>query len=405
LIFLRKYFIHIGLFIATFCTTTFAGLEWTSGKTFLFSKGGIGFGKGVNTDDWRLALFFSCSFLFILTVHEFGHYLTGIYYKVKVTLPYYIPLWFFGLGPSIGTMGAFIKIKSPLKTTKEFFDVGIAGPLTGFVAAFFIIWYGFANLPSTEYLYKIHPDYRAVFEKYGVDTEEVYTYRYQKEQYIKNSLKERPNEVPNPPDSFDNISLGNNLLFCFFRWIYAEKTVFIPNGFELMHYPFLFAGYLACFFTALNLIPIGQLDGGHVMYGLIGYKRFNKVAPYLYILFLFYAGLGLISPAMSSDDLVVYVPLYLLFLNLCLQQLYANWQERLKWILLIFLLQTGVSYLFPSFDGYQGWLLFGLLIGRFLGVKHPPALVEQDIGWKRKVLGWVAVLVFIVCFSPHPFMI
>lgn len=410
---MKQKLIHLILFLVTFFATTLSGLEWIVGKTFLLSKSGIGFGVDITKHDWYMAFLFSSSFLFILTVHEFGHYFMGIYYKVKVTLPYYIPLWFGiftpllgGLLPSIGTMGAFIRIKSPLKTTKEFFDIGIAGPLAGFFTALGIIWYGFATLPPVEYIYNIHPDYKEAYKQYGVGTDIVYTYEYQKERYIEDRLKENPNKVPEVPasDYFDMFSVGDNLLFTFFKWLYADQGNKIPNSYELFHYPFLFAGYLACFFTALNLIPIGQLDGGHVLYGLIGYKNANRIFPYFYKFFLLYAGLGLITTDMPQDELIIYVPLYLLFLNFCLQQLYINLKERWKWILVLFLTQIAMNYMFPSIEGYQGWLLFGLLIGRFLGVKHPPSIIEQDIGIKRKILGIVAVLVFIVCFSPHPFI-
>ena len=368
---------HIGLFAITLLTTTLAGLEWTAGKTFLFNGKEFSFGEHINSDDWHNALIFSCSFLFILTVHEFGHYFTGVYYKTKVTLPYYIPMWFLGLGMSIGTMGAFIKIKSQIRTTKEFFDIGVAGPLAGFVAALLVIWYGFENLPPLEYIFNIHPEYK----QYGLDYAN-YVYK----------------------DVEGQFSLGNNLLFTFFKWAYSDSAHLIPNNFEMLHYPFLFAGYLACFFTALNLIPIGQLDGGHVLYGLIGHKKANKVFPYFYIVLILYAGLGLITPNMIQDDLLMYVPMYLLFLNFCFQRMYPELKERVIWILGIFLVQVTSSYLFPEFEGYNGWLVFGLLIGRFLGVKHPPALIEENIGLKRKVIGIFSILVFIVCFSPYPFI-
>ena len=328
--------LHLGLFIVTFITTTLSGVEWITAKSIITDSCNFKIGGNVNWLDIITGMKFSIPFLLILTVHEFGHYLTAIYYKAKVTLPYYIPMWFFGLSPSIGTMGAFIKIKSPLKTTKEFFDVGVAGPIAGFMVALGFIWYGFATLPQPDYIYSIHPDYKEAYQKYGMGTMEVYSYEYQKEQYIQNSLKCDPNSHPVPPEEFEIFALGDNLLFTFFKWLYRDKSHLIPNQYELLHYPFLFAGYLACFFTALNLIPIGQLDGGHVMYGLIGHKRFNILSPYIYKIFLFYAGLGLITSKNTQDELIWYVPLYLYFLNICFSKIHIDFKERMIWALGIF---------------------------------------------------------------------
>lgn len=402
---LKANYKYVIFFILTFITTTFAGIEWIAGKTFIANDCGFKLGGDVTWSDIQKGLLFSVPFILILTFHEFGHYFTAKYYNADVTLPFYIPLWFFGLTLSIGTMGAFIKIRSPLKSTKEFFDVGVAGPLAGFFVAIAFIWYGFATLPEPDYIYQIHPDYEEAYTKYGVGTDIVYTHEYQKEQYIKKSLVCNPGADPVPPEQFESFALGDNLLFMLFRWIFEDKSHLIPNAYEIFHYPFLFAGYLACFVTALNLIPIGQLDGGHVMYGLLGYKKFNTISPYIYKLFIFYAGLGLITPNMLQNELLWYIPLYLYFLHLCFKKLYPNVKERLIWAMGLFISQYMVSYLFPNIEGYPGYLLFGLVIGVFLGIKHPPALIEHKIDSKRKWIGWLAIIIFILCFPPQFFVI
>lgn len=400
---MKQKLIFFSLFITTFITTTFAGLEWVTPHHILFDECGNFGVTNATWDDIFIALKFSIPFLLILTAHEFGHYFMAVYYKAKVTLPYYIPLWFFGFTQSIGTMGAFIRIKSPLLNTKQFFDVGIAGPLAGFVVAIGFIWYGFATLPEPDYIYNLHPDYETAFNDHKT-WDDVYSYPYIKQRHIEQQQHCNPEQELTQPDGFEVMGLGDNLVFIFFRWAYSDDAAKIPNQFELFHYPFLFAGFLACFFTALNLVPIGQLDGGHVLYGLLGHRTFNKISPYVYMFFLFYAGLGLITPDMLQDDLIWYIPLYLYFLSFCLSRVYPVLKTRLIRVMAIFIIQYGLSFLFPEIEGYAGWLLFGLIIGRFLGVQHPASMHEIPLDTKRKVMGWIAVVVFILCLSPQPFL-
>src|SRR4051812_35166480 len=123
---LKKYSIHIGLFILTLFTTTLAGQEWMGLADISWWNG---FFKGME---------YSVPFLGILTVHEFGHYLTARKYGAKVSLPYFIPLFIPGFG-TIGTLGAFIRILSHHKSRKEVFDIGIAGPLSGFIVAMILL--------------------------------------------------------------------------------------------------------------------------------------------------------------------------------------------------------------------------------------------------------------------------
>lgn len=374
---LRSLVIHLGLFLITLLATTFAGAEWMRGRPFFYTTAPLGW-----AEFWE-GFQYSIPFLGILTVHEFGHYLTAQYYHLRVTLPYYIPLWFgfipfFAGAPTIGTMGAFIRIKSFIESRKVYFDVGIAGPLAGFVIALGVLWYGFAHLPPPEHIFEIHPEY----QQYGLD--------YARHVYDEESMR-------------GGIKLGTNLLFEFFKHYVADPER-LPNDFELMHYPYLLAGYLALFFTALNLIPIGQLDGGHVLYGLIGYKKHRIVAKILFFLFLGYAGLGLFTVQNLFEQ-----PMNLLFY---LGYLYLVWQPNTESPLEAMVLTAGLlvgqlvfHLLLPQIEGYAAWLVFGFLLGRVVKVAHPKATQDKPLDTGRKILGVVALLIFVLCFTPRPLLI
>lgn len=366
----KQLLIHIALFIITFIGTTLAGAEWSRNKFILFSE-------PYTWADFVAGMQFSIPFLFILTCHEFGHYFAAQYYKIKVTLPYYLPLWLGFLGqPSIGTMGAFINIKGKIQTRKQYFDVGIAGPLAGFVVAVGVLWYGFTHLPPQEHIFTIHPEY----EQYGLD--------YPK--YVYN-------------DSTMAIGLGSTILFDYFKENVASDPALVPHPNEIIHYPWLLAGYLALFFTALNLLPIGQLDGGHILYGLLGLKNSRIVSAGLFLLFVGYAGIGIVTPYMPLEDLLAYIPLYGLFLYVCMRSLSDKAMDRWMAAIGILTAQFVIGYFFPTVEGYSGWLLYGLILGRFIGIYHPPVPHDQPLDWKRKVLGWIALVIFAICWSPDPF--
>lgn len=269
-----NYTIHIILFLITLATTTAAGAEWIYGLNFIppewYTDAKTIAQYKLRSLGWQefwVGLNFSIPFLTVLTVHEFGHYFTAKANRVRVTLPYYIPFWF-ALQQSIGTMGAFIRIQDHINSRRKYFDIGLAGPLAGFVVALGLLWYGFTHLPTIDYIFQIHPDYKKYGLRYG--------------EYVTMNLSK---------GGVSAVAFGDNLLFWFFKTYVADASR-LPHPFEMVHYPYLLAGYLSLFFTALNLIPIGQLDGGHVLYALIGRKRFNIVAPVLFTAFVFYAGLG-----------------------------------------------------------------------------------------------------------------
>lgn len=376
----RTNLLHGGLFLATLVTTTMAGAEWMFGRLFIPMEGM----KTLGWDEFVAGFNFSIPFLAILTVHEFGHYFTARANQVRVTLPYYIPLWI-GIGQSIGTLGAFIRIQDAINSRRKYFDIGIAGPLAGFALALVVLWYGFTHLPPPEFIFTIHPEY----QKWGLDYGR---YAYQ-----------------NVPEG-GAMGLGDNLLFSFFK-TYVADPARLPHKYEMIHYPYLLAGYLALFFTSLNLIPIGQLDGGHIMYALIGRKRFQWVSPILFICFVFYAGLGMFKPsdfAVATDN-EFYSELgnfgiYVGFLYLAIARISENRMTSLIITLSVVAVQLIMSWLHPDWTGYQGFLAFAFVLGRFLGIYHPETELEEPLDAKRQVLGWIALIVFVLCFSPRPFL-
>jgi len=407
----QRYGLHALLFVLTLFTTTIAGTGWMTGR-FVFDLPW--------NEIWQ-GFWFSIPFLGILSVHEFGHYFLCRFHKIKASLPYFIPFW---LGSfSIGTMGAFIRIRTMPKTRKQFFDVGVAGPLAGFVVALVVLTYGFTHLPAREDIFRIHPEYK----RYGLSYEKyVYTAKFiQEEDSLGFVAAQAQGIVPKTDDKGvaskfiarpevykeimeGNFSLGNNLLLHFFRNYVAESPDMVPNPYEFMHYPLLFAGYLALFFTALNLLPIGQLDGGHILYGLIGYENHRRVSPVLFVVYIFYAGLGVVQPngavsfIGSELEIFVGIPLYLLYLYLVFDKMTDNLRDTLLLSVGVLAAQWLVTVYF-GVRGYQAWLVFGFIVGRFLGVYHPPALYEEPLDWRRKVLGWLALVVFVLCFTPEPF--
>ncbi|MCX7637209.1 MAG: site-2 protease family protein [Cyclobacteriaceae bacterium] len=360
-----RIFIHLLLMVITFFTTTWAGSEWITGKNVWM--------EDYSMDDFYEGLNFSVPFLLFLTFHEFGHYITARVNGVSSSLPYYIPLPPFPL--SIGTLGAIIRLRSRYISVREHFDIGIAGPLAGFIIALLVLIYGFLTLPPADYIFQLHPEYEA----YGPDYAD---YVYGQEGII-------------------DITIGKNLLFLILENALADPER-MPNPHEIMHYPYLFAGFLAMVFTSLNLLPVGQLDGGHVLYGLFGYRIHRVVASAVFMGFMFYAGLGLVNPGLPPDELWWYVAGYGFFLYLSFTGLGMPAQTTLMYTLLVFAAQVGMAWLVPGIKGYHGWLLFGFVLGRLIGVTHPKTDFAEPISQGRKILGWIALLIFILTFTPNP---
>lgn len=372
----KRIVFQVALFITTFITTTLAGAQWCYGKSV--------FAADYSWQDFYSGLAYSIPLLLILTVHEFGHYFVALYHKVKTSLPYYIPIPPLPFLPfTLGTMGAVIRLRSRPRSNVQNFDIGIAGPLAGFIVAMVVLFYGFRTLPPPEYVFQFHPEY----EQFGKDYADVV--------YSPDYLKDH--------GSIIDVTIGSNLIF----WLF-EKTVAdperVPNPHELMHYPVLLACYIALFVTCLNLLPIGQLDGGHVLYGLFGYKRHRLIARIFFLAIIFYAGLGLpyIDPRLPQNDLMFGIVGYLLFLLIGFRGLGLPTKDTVMYVVLIFAAQFLLMVYFPGIKGYEGWLLFAFIVGRFIGVEHPPSEIEQPLDSNRVILGWIALLIFALCFSPAP---
>jgi membrane-associated protease RseP (regulator of RpoE activity) len=312
---IKSYLIHIGLFIVTFVTATLAGVKWTTGQfpPYEFSM----IAKGLP---------YSISILLIITFHEFGHYFAAKYHKVRATLPYYIPFPPIPFFPfNFGTFGAVIRTKSPIYSKKLMFDIGIAGPLSGFIVCLAILIYGFTHIPSIDYLLQIHPDY--------FDPE-----------YGKHGL---------------GLILGDSILFSFFKYIFVDPKTFFPPMSEVYHYPYLFAGWFGLLITSMNMIPVGQLDGGHISYTMFGNKKHFEISSIATVVLAVLGFTGTIS-------------------------------ELLK-------LNFGL--------GCSCWLLWAFILYFIIKIKHPPVSDNLPLDKKRMFLGYVSFFIFVVSFSPTPLVL
>ncbi|NIP23594.1 MAG: site-2 protease family protein, partial [Phycisphaerae bacterium] len=211
--------INLILFLTTIVTTLFAGASMVNREL-------VGEVLRITSTADLLALFtdvvlagwpFALALLTILGVHELGHYIAARLHGVRATLPYFIP--FIGLG----TLGAFIAIKSPMKDRKVLFDIGLAGPIVGFLVALPLMVVGL--LLSTE----VVPTYMRVG---GLTLD----------------------------------SMGSSILSDFIVNLFTD----IPAGQTVIVHPIFFAAWLGFYLTGINLLPVGQLDGGHVTYALLG---------------------------------------------------------------------------------------------------------------------------------------
>ncbi len=307
----RKFglWVNIILFIATCITTTMGGVYWLGKDPYDISN-------------FTLGLTYASLVILFLTFHEFGHYFAAKYHKVDVTLPYYIPMPMPELVNPFGTMGAVIKIKAIIKSRKALFDIGIAGPIAGFVVAVACMVYGLMTLPSINYLYAIHPEYvtGGIPELSGLTFSNTLIYVILK------------NILPLPPGSF------------------------IPPMNEIYHYPFLCAGWFGLFVTSLNLMPIGQLDGGHITYALLGGK--HKIVARIFF------GLLVVMSVIGILNMTEVI----------------NYQEF----------------------GSPMWIVWVILLYFLVKIDHPPFYDPEPLGIGRRLLGVFAFVMFICSFTPAP---
>lgn len=298
--------VNIVLFLLTCITVTYTGAFFSIGS---------------DLDQWSLwaGVQYAAALLTILFAHEMGHYLAARHHGIDCTLPYFLPgillpASIFGgpitTGVFPGTFGAFIKMKNPIRNKSQLMDVGAAGPIAGFVVCLLVLIYGFVSLPGPEYLSYLHPE--------GLSTDG------------------------------EALTFGNSILFYLMGEYLAINPV--PPMTEIYHYPLLSAGWVGLLVTALNMLPIGQLDGGHIVYALFGRKAHAIVA--------YSALFGILGLAVfgSSED----------------------------WFAL-------------------NWVVFALLIILVIRVKHPPVMDETSpLDLKRKLVGAFALAILVLCFIPMP---
>src|SRR5262245_13536622 len=208
---------HVVLFILTFVSTTFAG-------AFFYSSYASELGNASPTLSLATmllhGLWYSGSVLAILGAHEFGHYFACRYYGVDASLPYFIPLWLPLPVPMPGTLGAVIRIRQPIASKRQFFDIGIAGPIAGFLVILPVLAIGVSQ--ST---------------------------------------------VVTLPEDFTGWQLGEPLLF---RLAAQRFHGTLAKGQSLNVHPAAWAAWFGLLATALNLCPVSQLDGGHISYAVFG---------------------------------------------------------------------------------------------------------------------------------------
>jgi membrane-associated protease RseP (regulator of RpoE activity) len=288
----KRIWLNILLFVITAVATFIVGFSWSIGYKYaeIFSQTSNLVPDPsmiLNPEVVVLSLIYAVVLLGILLGHELGHFLACRYYNIDATLPYFIPAPTF-----IGTMGAFIRIRSPITKKQQLFDIGIAGPLTSFILSLPAVVFGL-------YLSKA---------------------------------------VPSLPKD-ESILFGDPLILKFFSNIFFQGT---PEGFDIVPHPIAFAGWVGILVTALNLFPVGQLDGGHIAYASLG-KKSKKLAPYI---------------------LGIFILLGIFF-----------------WI---------------------GWFVWALLI-YFLGLKHPHVYDEHiPLSPGRRLLGFIVIIIFVLSFTPEP---
>lgn len=333
--FLKGRIIHLLLFAATFITCMISGTQWAN-QDF--------------TDllNWHYGLTYSILILAFLSAHEFGHYFAARYHKVDTTLPYYIPMPLpFIL--NFGTFGAVIKTKSPIPSRKALFDIGVAGPLAGFVVCCLYLIVGLMTLPTIDFIYNIHPEYLI---KYN-------------------------GQIPAV-----SLFFGDTLLYSIFAKIFANPSGFLPPMNEIYHYPLLNVGWFGLFVTTLNMLPFGQLDGGHVLYSMFGSKIQYKVAKYSWWIII----------AVGAGSF--FQLLFELFQYDYPSDLYIFLQNSLLPVL-IWIKQNMGWYM----NSWGGWIFWALITKFFIKLKHPPVLDDEKIGNNRMIIGWFAIIVLLLSFS------
>jgi membrane-associated protease RseP (regulator of RpoE activity) len=207
-----RVWLHALLFVLTVATTTLAGI----GHYVAFRADFLPPPSALSARLIWPGLYYSVTILAILGCHELGHYFACRYYDVDASMPFFLPV----PTPLTGTLGAFIRIREPIPAKRMLFDIGIAGPLAGFAVAVPALLLGI----SLSHVAKL-------------------------------------------PSNFSGFELGEPLIFKLVSWLTWGS---IPDGYSLNLHPIAFAAWFGLLATALNLFPVGQLDGGHICYAVFG---------------------------------------------------------------------------------------------------------------------------------------
>ncbi|HWG40164.1 MAG TPA: site-2 protease family protein [Candidatus Acidoferrales bacterium] len=309
----RRYWLHALLFLATIFTTLCIGahMQDTFNRNLgLFSDDLDYWPWQWALQDWHrliMGLPFSLSLVGILTAHELGHYVYCIKRRVFATLPFFIP------APTlIGTLGAFIRIKSPIKNRADLFDIGIAGPIAGFVVAVPVMFYGLLESKL------LTGDAAAAAAASATSADAA-----------KGSML-----------------LGFPLIFKLAHWIMAalgsHAAIAQAPVSALYIHPMAMAAWVGMLATALNLLPGGQLDGGHIIFAVN--PRLHRPVSMLSILIL----------------------------------LLLSWYY------------------------WAGWLLWAVVL-RFTGGRHPDVPLLPPLDTKRRVLAFFALVMLALTLIPAPF--
>ncbi len=217
----REWTISVILFLLTLCSTTFAGLIYVGDDAGFFRTALV---AAAHPSILLYGLPFSLTFLAILLAHELGHFFACRYYHIRCTPPYFIPVPI----SIAGTLGAFIRIKSPFSQKRALFDVGVAGPLAGFALTLPALVVGIAN--------------SRLIAKGTVA---------------------------------GGVNFGEPLLF---RWVGKLVLGYSPATQDMLAHPIAMAAWFGLLATCLNLFPIWQLDGGHIAYAIVGRGAQRKLS-------------------------------------------------------------------------------------------------------------------------------
>jgi membrane-associated protease RseP (regulator of RpoE activity) len=284
----------------------------TVGTTVLSGAGFAGFtGDGI-PGLVLSGLSYSTAILAILLAHEMGHYLQARAWRVDSTLPYFLPV-----PASFGTLGALIRLRSPIPSRDAVLDIGAGGPIAGALVAIPLYAWGLA-----------HSEVRAVGELAVSNTGSLL------------SIAEALVRGETLSWGGDAMVFGDSLLTSGLQRLVVGP---LAPGTDVFVHPVALAAWLGLFVTTLNLIPLGQLDGGHVTYAWLGERGALRLS------------------------------------------------RIVSWILLL----AGV---FVSLN----WLVWWLLTRLVIGLRHPPALIEDPITPGRRAVAVAALLLFLVTFVPVP---